>query len=172
MRNRQKWTHRCVGSALPSSSTEFDGSTDCVDMLHCRRPLNVLIVEDDPSRESVLRSIFRSHAVVSVRTAEKAITFVRSIVFDLVFLDYDLAGELKGDAAAEVLAARQENGTQTIAHSMNAPGRDAIRRHLPDMIILPFSRLASTNERVRAIRDEVDRDPVRAVEMLQQYGIR
>lgn len=58
--------------------------------------LRILIVEDTRERHELLKSLFREHAWILVHTAARAITLVRAYNFDLISLDYDLAGREKG----------------------------------------------------------------------------
>ncbi len=122
-----------------------------------RAPLRVLIVEDDPGRQESLRSLFRDHAWILVHTAERAVRLLEAYEFDLVCLDYDLAGPRKGDAVAAALQGPRNARARVLVHSMSAVGAARIRSVLPRAHWVPFSRLVRTNEvfkRVRAALEE------------------
>ncbi len=65
--------------------------------------LRIFIVEDTPARQEVLTRLCKDHAWVLVHSARRAISLVHAYEFDLIFLDYDLAGPGKGDAEAAAL---------------------------------------------------------------------
>ncbi len=117
-----------------------------------RGPLRVLIVEDDPRRQEWLRSLFRDHAWVLVHTAERAVRLVEAYEFDLVCLDYDLAGPGKGDAVAAALPGSRSARARVLVHAMNAVGAGRILDLLPGAHWIPISRLMRKNEVFKRIR--------------------
>ena len=70
--------------------------------------LRILIIEDTADRQELLQSLYREHAWVRVHTAARAICLLRAYDFDLISLDYNLAGQDTGEAVALAL----ENGRQ------------------------------------------------------------
>lgn len=117
--------------------------------------LRVLIVEDTPDRQQVLRSLARDHAWVLVHTADRAICLLDAYDFDLILLDFDLAGTKRGDSVAESLARSRNAGSKVIVHSMNAPGAHQIAAFLPDAERVPISRMTASNNVFRRIRQEL-----------------
>jgi hypothetical protein len=59
--------------------------------------LRILIVEDTPERQEWLTGLYRDHAWVLVHTAVRAVRLVNAYDFDLISLDYNLAGPANGD---------------------------------------------------------------------------
>ena len=60
--------------------------------------MRILILEDTPERQEILKQLYRDHAWVLVHTAQRAIRLLEAFEFDLVSLDYDLAGEVQTSA--------------------------------------------------------------------------
>jgi CheY-like chemotaxis protein len=84
-------------------------------------PLRVLIIEDTEERQSVLTSLYRSHAWMLVNTGRRAITLLNAYNFDIISLDYNLRGELNGTDVAKEIKLSQIN-TKIIIHSLNPKG--------------------------------------------------
>ena len=64
-------------------------------------PLKVLVVENTPERQKVLKNLFRDHAWILVNTARRAMRLIQVYDFDLISLDYNLDGEDTGDKARQ-----------------------------------------------------------------------
>jgi CheY-like chemotaxis protein len=119
----------------------------------------VLIVEDTPERQGVLTSLYRDHAWVLVHTARRAISLLDAFDFDIVSLDFNLAGELTGADVARALAAKQlgrrEPATvpcRVLIHSLNPRGAEQIHALLPDARVLPVSKVARSNAQIKRHR--------------------
>jgi CheY-like chemotaxis protein len=74
------------------------------------RVLRILIVEDTAERQELLQSLYREHAWVLVHTAARAVRLVQAYDFDLVSLDFNLAGPDDGDAVASALRESRNAG--------------------------------------------------------------
>jgi len=116
--------------------------------------LRVLIVEDQPERQEILRSLFRDHAWVLVHTAARAVRLAGVYEFDVIALDYDLAGEAKGDVVAAALASSTNREAVVLIHSLNAPGAERIRAHLPQAIFVPINQITRDNATFKRLRAE------------------
>lgn len=117
--------------------------------------LRVLIVEDRPERQEILRSLYREHAWTLVNTAARAIRLVESYTFDLISLDFDLAGDGHGDEVASAIARSANATTEVIVHSMNKPGAQRISAILPRARLVPLSRITRTNATFKRVRLEL-----------------
>jgi CheY-like chemotaxis protein len=117
--------------------------------------LRVLIVEDTPERQEVLRGLFRDHAWITVHTAARAICLVEAYDFDLIALDYDLAGPGKGDEVASVIPGSRNAGATVIVHAMNSKGAERIVALLPKAKLLPLSRITRNNRTFKRLRSEL-----------------
>ena len=102
--------------------------------------MKILIVEDTPDRQELLRRLLAGHDIVVVDSAEAAVGKLRGTAFDLVFLDYDLAGEGTGGDVASFLTT-VDAAPEVVVHSMNPEGVAAIRAVLPDAHPVPIDRL-------------------------------
>lgn len=124
--------------------------------------LRVLIVEDTPDRQKTLVRLYREHAWVLVNTARRAISLLDAYTFDLISLDYDLAGPEKGDLVAAHICNSASAQALVIVHSMNARGAQRIVAELPDAAAVPLSKITRDNgtfNRLRSqLRDGVDVD--------------
>ncbi len=119
--------------------------------------LRVLIVEDQPERQKQLCALFRDHAWIVVHTAERANRLLLAYPFDLVCLDYDLAGPGKGDAVARTIRDLEPPKPRVLIHSMSAPGAERIRTVLPDAQWVPIATLMKSNARIKKIRARLRR---------------
>ena len=81
--------------------------------------MRVLILEDTPERQEILKQLYRDHAWVLVHTAQRAIRLLEAFEFDLVSLDYDLAGEVTGDEVARHICDGANRHVRVVVHSMN-----------------------------------------------------
>jgi CheY-like chemotaxis protein len=117
--------------------------------------LRILIVEDTPSRQEVMTRLCKDHAWVLVHTARRAVTLIHAYEFDLIFLDYDLAGPEKGDAVAAALAQPPSRETRVIVHAMNAAGAQKIQALLPQADLVPLSRMTKDNATFKRLKNQL-----------------
>jgi CheY-like chemotaxis protein len=118
--------------------------------------LRVLIIEDTPERQEVLRSLYRNHAWILVETGQRAVTLLNAYDFDLVSLDYNLRGPLTGaDVARALLASRNRQAT-LVVHSLNPKGVQQILEVAPQARIYPVSKIARTNQALKDLRSRLD----------------
>jgi CheY-like chemotaxis protein len=115
--------------------------------------LRILIVEDTPERQEWLTGLYREHAWVLVHTAARAVRLVNAYDFDLISLDYNLAGPANGDAVAEAVAASRNALTPVLVHSMNPQGAGRLAELLPHAQCVPAGSLVRTNAVARRIRE-------------------
>ena len=97
--------------------------------------LRVLILEDIEERQKILAGLYRSHAWIWVKTGRRAITMLDAYDFDIISLDYNLAGELNGADVAEHLKKSRNQRAKVIVHSLNPRGAIAIKEILPNAIL-------------------------------------
>jgi len=109
------------------------------------RKLRVLLVEDAPTRQVELRRLFADQECHVATTAEAAKELLRTLQFDVVFLDYDLAGPGTGEAVASELRKDHSARTTVLVHSMNIAGAARIRRVLPRALAVPYANLTRGN---------------------------
>ena len=119
--------------------------------------LRILIIEDTPERQKILKSLFKDHAWVLVNTAQRAIRLLQAYTFDLISLDYNLGGLECGDDVAAYIAKSQNKNTKIIVHSMNKQGADLIKNYLPNADIIPISKIIKNNKVFKKIRQELER---------------
>jgi CheY-like chemotaxis protein len=117
--------------------------------------LRILIIEDSPERQEILRGLFRDHAWIIVSTAARAKRLLDAFDFDLILLDFDLDGPEKGDSIAEHLRNSRNAQAQVIIHSDNGPGAMRIRSILPSSLRVPISRMTKNNAAFKKLRDEL-----------------
>ncbi len=128
------------------------------------RILRILIVEDGPERQEILKKLFKDHAWILVHTAERAKRLLSVYDFDLICLDFDLAGPGHGDDVAAFIAKSRNGKAKVLVHSMNAPGANRILEFLPTAIYIPLSKITKDNKTFKRIRqillnsDNIDRD--------------
>ena len=115
--------------------------------------LRVLIVEDTPRRQELLRQLYREHAWVLTADAAHAARLVAAYDFDLISLDYNLAGPNNGDAVAEAIAASRNARTPVLVHSMNPRGAGRLAELLPHASCVPVGRIVKTNATVKRVRE-------------------
>lgn len=119
--------------------------------------LKILIVEDSPERQKILCNLYREHAWVLVHTAARANRLLSAYDFDLVSLDYDLAGEEKGDRVADFLCRSRNSKCKVIIHAMNSQGAVKIRETLPNAEYVPISKMTKNNRIFKRIRQELSK---------------
>lgn len=107
--------------------------------------LRVLLVEDTPERQTILKTLYRAHAWVLVETGQRAVTLLSAFEFDMVSLDYNLRGELTGADVAQAIAAGANRNARVIVHSLNLRGVEKITAILPDAVLYPVSKMTRSN---------------------------
>ena len=120
------------------------------------RAFRVLIVEDTPDRQAVLKSLYKNQAWVLVHTGQRALKLLGAFTFDIVSLDYNLAGDLTGADVAAGLLAHVAAGRRVVVHSQNPRGVTRILEILPGAIAYPVAKMARSNLRVRRLRAGID----------------
>ena len=114
----------------------------------------MLIVEDTPQRQEILSNLFRDHAWILVHTVQRALRLLEHYDFDLILLDYDLAGEGKGDRVARGIVNSRNAEAKVIIHSMNAIGAQKTMNILPDAEFVPISKMTKSNAVFKRLRQE------------------
>jgi len=120
-----------------------------------KKILRILIIEDTPERQEILRSLFKDHAWVLVNTAKRAIRLLSVYDFDLISLDFDLAGDKKGDEVAAFISRSRNSKTKVIVHSMNPQGAAKISKFFPNAEHVPISKMTKTNRVFKRLRQEL-----------------
>lgn len=90
-------------------------------------------------------------------TSARAIRLIEAYRFDLIALDYDLAGPGKGDEVAQLIAGSKNAETEILIHSMNDPGVQRIKMSLPNATAVPISKITRDNTTFKRIREELKR---------------
>jgi CheY-like chemotaxis protein len=121
------------------------------------RVLRILIVEDGPERQAILQRLAKDHAWILASTAARAVRLLESYPFDLVFLDYDLAGDARGDRVAGAIRRSQNARARVIVHSQSAPGAKRIAAVLPEADLVPLSKITRSNATFKRLREEMGR---------------
>jgi DNA-binding NtrC family response regulator len=121
-------------------------------------PLKILIVEDSPKRQGILKNLFREHAWIMVNTAKRANTLISVYDFDIISLDYDLDERDKGDVVAEFIKRSRNAKAKVLVHSMNVQGVTNIQMHLPNSIAIPISKITRDNKTFKRFRDSINKD--------------
>jgi CheY-like chemotaxis protein len=119
--------------------------------------MRILIVEDRAERQKALRNLVREHAWIMVHTSSRAIKLIEAYKFDMIFLDYDLAGPGKGDQIARYLACSDNADCKVIVHSTNHPGSIKIKEYLPAATLVPFSKMIRNNVTFKKLRTEISK---------------
>lgn len=114
--------------------------------------LRVLIVEDTPQRQEILKQLYREHAWILVGGVGRAIRLLDAYEFDVISLDYDLHNET-GDGIAARIAGGRNASARVVVHSMNPQGRQKIAALLPNAVLLPVSAMTKTNVRFKRLRE-------------------
>ena len=120
-----------------------------------RRNIPVLIVEDNRERQDILKNLFRDHAWILVNTAERAIRLVKAYTFEIICLDYDLAGPGNGEDVARAVLETKSKKTYILIHSMNGPGADKIKAILPESVCVPINQMIRSNAAFKNLREQI-----------------
>jgi CheY-like chemotaxis protein len=115
--------------------------------------LRILIVEDTHERQEWLQQLYREHAWVLVHTAARAVRLVTAYEFDLISLDFNLAGPDNGAAVAEAIAVSRNARTPVLVHSMNPRGAGRLAELLPHAQLVPVGSLVKTNAVAKRVRE-------------------
>jgi CheY-like chemotaxis protein len=117
--------------------------------------LRILIIEDTPTRQEVLKQLCKDHAWIMAHTARGAISLAQAYEFDLIFLDYDLAGSEKGDAVAATIAQSPNRDVRVIVHAMNAAGAQKIQALLLQADLVPLSKMTKDNATFKQLKAQL-----------------
>ena len=118
--------------------------------------LRVLVIEDNPERQEILTRLYRNHAWVLAHTGRRAVTLLQAYRFDLVSLDYHLAGDLTGADVAQALLATRNSAARLVIHSMNPAGAAEIARLLPGAVVFPISKMIKSNRTFNTLCRGID----------------
>lgn len=107
--------------------------------------MDVLILEDDPSRQKIFTQQLIGANVVIVDTASEAISLLESQDWDYLFLDHDLGGQQmveSGEGTGYEVAVWLEEHTgrqppNIVIHSYNPMGAQKMHEALPNSILAP-----------------------------------
>jgi hypothetical protein len=119
--------------------------------------LRILIVEDTPQRQEILRNLYKVHAWVMVHTVDRAKGLIEAYDFGLISLDYGLGGEKRGDEIASYISQFRNAGSKVIVHSMNAQGAKRILEILPRSEHVPLSKMTKDNSTFKRIQEKLSR---------------
>ena len=120
------------------------------------KPLRVLIIEDTEERQKILTSLYRSHAWILVHTGHRAVNLLNAYDFDIVSLDYNLAGEINGAEVARILSQSHNQNARIIIHSLNPKGVEQILKIIPHAISYPVSKMVRSNQKFKYLRSKID----------------
>jgi len=111
--------------------------------------LKVLILEDNAERvKQFNKNIAPCHTVIVTDDALQCIEFLKSDMFDVLFLDHDLGGEIyvdineenTGSTVARWLSENPSRIPESVyLHSLNEYGRKNMQYYIPNSIQLPFA---------------------------------
>jgi len=121
--------------------------------------LKILIVEDTPERQEILKKLYKDHAWVLAHTAQRAVKLLSVFEFDLISMDYNLAGPDCGDSIASFIPESINAESKILIHSMNKQGADKIKKFLPNADYVPVSKLTKTNQIFKKIKSELKKGP-------------
>jgi CheY-like chemotaxis protein len=124
-----------------------------------RTNIPILIVEDDPERQKILKNLLKSHAWILAHTAERAIRMIQAYHFDMIFLDFDLAGSGKGEDVARAICQTENKKATILIHSMNGPGAEKIKLLLPQAVWVPINQITRSNAVFKRLKQEIGRLP-------------
>lgn len=108
--------------------------------------MNILILEDDPSRVKKFRAKLIGHNLTVTDDSKACIKLLESGVWDILCLDHDLGGQVyvasgenTGYEVAKWLELNPKNLPSTIyIHSLNGVGAANMKACLPQAIQVPF----------------------------------
>jgi hypothetical protein len=75
--------------------------------------------------------------------------------FDLISLDYDLAGPAKGEEIAAIIPETRNGNARVLIHSMNDVGAKRIMELLPKAEFVPISKITRDNATFKRAREEL-----------------
>ena len=108
--------------------------------------MNILLVEDNIDRIKWFTNEFSGHNLIIGDNANSAISLLREIKFDAIFLSHDLCNEVFVDSedlntgyqvALEIPDSINKNAV-IIIHSWNPTGAENIKKVLPKAFYIPF----------------------------------
>ena len=118
------------------------------------RILRILLVEDQVDRQEILKKLCKKHAWVLAHTAQRACRLLQAYDFDLIFLDYDLAGSTKGDEVAKCLVDLKK-APSLVIHSMSSIGAEKISKIYPSAKWIPISKIIKDNASFKKFQKRV-----------------
>jgi CheY-like chemotaxis protein len=97
----------------------------------------ILVVEDSVTRRHFFVSQHRAPDAFLAYTPSQAISLLKSMAFDFVFLDFDLEGTHKTTEVAQWIA-QNRYPASVVVHSTNPWGWTVLSRILPAATVQPF----------------------------------
>jgi CheY-like chemotaxis protein len=122
-----------------------------------QKNLKILIIEDTPERQQILTNLYKDHAWILVHTAVRAKRLLDVFDFDLISMDYNLAGEADGDEVAAFIKNSRNADASVIVHSMNPSGAKRIEEILPNAMSIPLSKITRNNKTFKRLRQELQK---------------
>ena len=102
----------------------------------------ILIVEDNDTRQDFFRDILSEHDLVFTTTSVEAIELLKQKLFDLIFLDMDLADGLgRGLDVVRTLEGTPNYYPDVIVHSMNISVAAEAKRVFPGSQLLSIAEM-------------------------------
>lgn len=120
-------------------------------------PLRVLIVENTPARQEILRNVYRDHGWVIAQNGGRAIRLLEAYYFDLVSLDFNLAAVEQGEDLASFITKYMNGKTKVIVHSSKRKETNLISARIPRADIVPLSRITRSHAVLERFRQELFR---------------
>lgn len=117
--------------------------------------MRVLIVEAVSERQRWLKSLYRDHAWVLAQSAARAVRLLDAYPFDLISLNYKLAGPGDGERVACAVQKSQNLGAPVLVHSVDSFRVGRLTELLPNAVCVPIRKILKTNARVRRVREEL-----------------
>ena len=139
---------------------------DCERLMASRRPLRILIAEDNPVNQQVASTMLTKagHRVVVASGGREAVTAFQRDPFDIILMDVQMP-EVNGfEATAEIRRIEQETGTHTpivamTAHAMSGDRERCISAGMDDYLAKPIRKktlLATIDRAVRSEEGEIE----------------
>jgi CheY-like chemotaxis protein len=105
----------------------------------------ILILEDDPERHLAFEAKFGGYDITIVETAQEAIQRLREAVWDVLFLDHDLGGQImveSGPGTGYEVAVwleehKDQQPKQIFLHTYNPIGAEKMKAAIPNAILAP-----------------------------------
>lgn len=141
-------------------------------MVRSKEILNILVVEDNDLRTQFLVHKLRPHQVSIIKNPVSAVDALRTIKYDLIFLDYDLMSVPSsnliengtGIYVVKKLDGTINKSTPVIVHSMNIKAAEYMVGLMENAYIIPFVRLRgeletkNVNEFIQSVAKKIQLD--------------